>query len=197
MLKAVDVDSTLWRLVNGPKFDARSYMKYQVNGFLFSPKSYEERKLTQDSGVCMRAITQFRASGKDKNFKEAETTYYGVIQQIIELDYIDFKQTVFYCDWVKVEDKINGCKIDPVSSLITVNLGKLKNKDSVNDEPFILASEASQVFYSKDLKNNGWSVVLHTPKRLTINVDDIEFPTVYQSAFEDNEKLEDLIKCIC
>ena len=172
-------------------------MKYQVNGFLFSPKSYKERKQTQDSGVCMRAITQFRASGKDKNFKEAETTYYGVIQQIIELDYIDFKQTVFYCDWVKVEDKINGCKIDHVSSLITVNLGKLKNKDSVNDEPFILASEASQVFYSKDLKNNGWSVVLHTPRRLTTNVDDIEFPTVYQSAFEDNEKLKDLTKSIC
>ena len=100
--------------MNGPKFKARSYMKYQVNGFIFSPKSYEERMVTQDSGVCMRAITKFRASGKDKNYKEAETMYYGVIQEIIELDYIDFKQTVFYCDWVKVEDKVNGCKIDPV-----------------------------------------------------------------------------------
>ena len=67
----------------------------------------------------------------------------------------------------------------------------------MNDEPFILASEASQVFYSKDLKNSGWFVVLHTPKRLTTIVDDLEFPTVYQSAFEDNKKLEDLTKCIC
>ena len=197
MARIDDVDPTLWRLVNGPMFKARSYVKYQVNGFRFSPKSYEERLLTQDSGVCMRAITKFRASGKDKNYKEAETKYYGVIQQIIELDYIDFKQTVFYCDWVKVEDKVNGCKIDPISNLIMVNLGKLKSKDRVNDEPFILASEATQVFYSKDLKNDGWFVVLHTPKRLTSNVDDIEFPTIYQSAFEDNEKLEDLTKCVC
>ena len=160
-------------------------------------KKYEDRMVTQNSGVCMRAITKFRASGKDKNYKEVETTYYGVIQQILELDYTEFKQIVFYCDWVKVEDKVNGCKVDLISNLIMVNLGKLKNKNNVNDEPFILASEASQVFYSNDLKNNGWSVVLHTPKRLTTNVDDIEFPTVYQSAFEDNEKLEDLTKSIC
>jgi len=108
------------------------------------------------------------------------------------LDYTDFKQTVFYYDWVKFEDKVNGSKIDPISNLIMVNLGKLKNKNNVNDEPFILASEAIQVFYLKDLKNKGWSMVLHTPKRLTTNVDDIEFPTVYQSAFEDNEQLKTL-----
>ena len=47
--------------------------------------------VTQNSGVYMRAITKFRASGKDKNYKEAETTYYEVIQQILELDYTDFK----------------------------------------------------------------------------------------------------------
>ena len=67
----------------------------------------------------------------------------------------------------------------------------------MNDEPFILASEASQVFYSKDLENDSWSVVLHTPKRLTTNVDDIESPTIYQSTFKDNEKLEDLTKLMC
>ena len=192
-----DVDPTLWRLAHGPRFMALSYTKYQVNGFLFSTKMYEDRMVTQDSGVCMKAITKFRASGKDKNYKEAETTYYGVIQQILELDYTDFKQTVFYCDWVKVEDKINGCKIDPASNLIMINLGKLKNRDNVNDEPFILASEASQVFYSKDLENDSWYVVLHSPKRLTTNVDDIESPTVYQLALEDNEKLEDLTKLMC
>ena len=136
-------------------------MKYQVNGFSFSTKKYEDRMVTQNSGVCMREITKFRASGKDKNYKEAETTYYGVIQQILELDYTDFKQTVFYYDWVKVENKVNGCKIDPISNLIMVNLEKLKNKNNVNDEPFILASEASQVFYSKDLKitDGLWSCI--------------------------------------
>ena len=56
---------------------------------------YEDHMVTQDSGVCMRAITIFRVSGKDKKDKEAETTYYRVIQQILELDYTDFNQTVF------------------------------------------------------------------------------------------------------
>lgn len=197
MVKATNKDSLLWRLANGPKFRARSYAKYQINGFVFSSSEYEARLVTQDSGVSMRAFTIFRSSVRDKNQVEAMTTYYGVIRQIIELDYTDFKETVFYCDWVKVEDKNNGCKVDPNTNLVMVNLNKLKTKDKFDDEPFILAHEAVQVFYSEDRVNSGWSIVLHTPQRLTTKVDDIEFPTVYQSTFEDNEKLGDLLDEIC
>jgi len=59
-------------------------MKYQVNGFLFSTKKYEYRMVTQNSSVCITEITEFRASDKDKNYKEAETMYYGIIQQILD-----------------------------------------------------------------------------------------------------------------
>lgn len=120
-------------------------------------------------------------------------TYYGVVRQIIELNYIDFEETVFYCDWVRVEDKSNGCKVDPTSSVIKVNLSKLKSRNTLRDEPFILASEASQVFYSMDVTDAGWSVVLHSSQRLTSAVDDIEVPTSYQSALTDNASLEKLI----
>lgn len=58
------------------------------------------------------------------------------------------------------------------------------------DEPFILASEATQVFYSKDISDEGLSVVLHSQQGLTSLVDEIEYPTIYQSAFTDNESLE-------
>lgn len=140
----------------------------------------------------MKAVTSHRAKSTDRNFKEAEVTYYGVIKKIIKLNYIEFEETVFYCDWVKVEDK-NAFQVDPVSSVIKVNLSKMKSINRVVDEPFIEASEASQVFYTKDLSPEGWSVVLHSSQRLTSSVDDIEIPTVYQSPFTDNESLEKII----
>jgi len=183
----------LWRLANGPKYKAQSYNKYRANGFEFSTWEYDKRRVTQNSGVFMKAITRFRASGKDINYKESEATYYGIIHGIFELDYTSFKTVVFYCDWVRVEDKINGCKVDPNSKLVMVNLSKLKSKERIDDELFILASEAAQVFYAEDFLNDGWSIILHTPKRLTTIVDKLEVPIVYQSILEDNVNLNDLL----
>ncbi|OVA17166.1 hypothetical protein BVC80_1305g5 [Macleaya cordata] len=103
------MNTTLWRLANGPQFTATRY----TYGFVFSSNSKDDCLVPQDSGISMRAITTFRESGKDTNPKEAMTTYYGVKRDIIEFNYMDFKHTVFYCDWVRVEDKTNGCKVDP------------------------------------------------------------------------------------
>ena len=86
-------------------------------------------------------------------------TYYGVIRNIFELDYIIFKEVVFYCDWVRVEDK-NACKVDVVTNLIMVDLSKLKSNDHVSDEPFVCAfQKVNQVFYSEYINNESWSIV--------------------------------------
>lgn len=167
--------------MQGPLFKAQSYRKYQVNGFVFCSLDYEEKLVTQNSGVSLRAMTG-----------DVEVTYYGIIRQIIELNFMDFEETVFFCDWVK-EDKSNGFKVDPQSRVIKVNLSKLRSNKSVLDEPFILASEATQVFYAQDVTDAGWSIVLHSQQRLTSAVDDIEVPISYQSVFTDNESLEKLI----
>ncbi|KAF9601817.1 hypothetical protein IFM89_023348 [Coptis chinensis] len=50
-----------------------------------------------------------------------------------------------------------------------------------DDEPFILASEAAQVFYCKDLSRDNWHVVLHAPKRLNHDVDVYEDPLVFEA----------------
>ena len=120
--------------------------------------------------------------------------WYGVIKQIIELDYTIFKEVVFYCDWVRVEDKINGCKHCTDSNLVMVNLDRLKSVNSELDEPVILASEASQVFYSKDVRKSNWWLVIHSPKRLTSRIDELEIPTDFQSTLEDQPRLESLLK---
>ncbi|KAF6140352.1 hypothetical protein GIB67_011371 [Kingdonia uniflora] len=129
----------------------------------------------------MKAITTFISRKSDPNGVEDETTYYGVVKEILELDYFDFQQTVFYCYWVRIEDKVNGCVIDPKTNLIYVNLEKLKRISKEVDEPFVLASQASQVFYCKDLtRNDYWHVVLDAPKKLTQDVDTYEDPLVFK-----------------
>lgn len=174
--------------MQGPLFKAISYRKYQVNGFTFSTLGCEAKNISQNSGVSMKAFTRLKA----KSAEEAEITYYGVIKEIIVLNYMEFEETVFCCDWVSVGDK-NACKVDAVSKVIKVNLSKMKNKVRVSDEPFILASEAAQVFYSKDLTDEGWSVVLHSHQGLTCSVDKFEVPTAYQSVLTDNENFKKLL----
>ena len=118
------------------------------------------------------------------NKKGVLTPYYGIIREIFDLTYTNATHTVFYCDWVDVDEK-NAFKVDSTSKLVMVNLNKLMGRNSIHDEPFILASQASQVFYCRDTKFNGWSVVLHTPKRLTKAIDAFEVDhTMYESIIE-------------
>ena len=170
---------------------AHEFGSYRLNGFVFS-SSTQELKLVgkQNSGIAMKALTYFRSSAKDKNLIEAEMTYYGIIRQILVLDYVKFKETVFYCDWVKVGDK-SACMVDPDTNMVLVDLNKLKSRDHLNDEPFVCAFQnLKQVFYSKSPNNDPWSVVLYSPKRLTTSVDAIKAPTEFQSVLDDNPELK-------
>ena len=119
-MEYVEEEPILKRPVVGPMFKAKCYNKYCVNGHVFSPVDYETNKSTQNSGVSMKAFILYKVSVKDKKYKEVETTYYGVVKQIIGLDYIDFCQTIFYCDWFKAVDKTNGCIVDSDTNLTMV-----------------------------------------------------------------------------
>ncbi|KAF9622386.1 hypothetical protein IFM89_031189 [Coptis chinensis] len=169
------------RLADGPSFSAKSYNSFSINGYVFSTYDSEVNMTTQNSGVSMKAFTNFRASAKDKNLVEDEATYYGVVKQILELDYHDFKEIVFFCDWVRIEDKRNGCYVDPDTNLVFVSLERWKRNSNEDDDPFILASEAAQVFYCKDLSRDSWHVVLHAPKRLNHDVDTYEDALVFEA----------------
>jgi len=114
------------------------YKKYRLNGYVFGARVYKEITNVPNSGISYKALTFFRASTKDKNLVEAEMTYYGVIQNTFELDYVSFKEVVFNRDWVRVEDK-NAYKIDHGTNLIMVDLSKLKSTEHVSDEPFVYA----------------------------------------------------------
>ena len=88
----------------------------------------------QNSGVTLVAQSMHTSGAKDKNPIYANMSYFGVIEQIWELDYNIFREPVFQCKWV---DNNNGLQIDE-SGFMRVNFNKLGYKD----EPFILASQA-------------------------------------------------------
>ena len=45
-------------------------------------------------------------------------------------------------------------------------------------------------------RSNQWSVVLHSPQRLTTSVDDIEAPIEIQSILDDNPELKKLLNAL-
>ncbi|KAH0660304.1 hypothetical protein KY285_028863 [Solanum tuberosum] len=67
---------------------------------------------------------------------------------------------LFRCNWFDVCDEIKGVKKDEYN-FVSVNL----NRFLKTNEPFVLADQASQVFYANDNSHKGWQVVRKTQPR--------------------------------
>ncbi|CAL5416292.1 unnamed protein product [Camellia sinensis] len=150
-------------LALGPSQKATRFNGYIINGTRYHPKSCELRRKTQNSGVMVKAKTSSYASAKDINPVEGDVAYYGYVTDIIELYYShDHRFMLFMCNWI---DNNKGLKQDDFGFTL-VNFNHLlyaKKQDS--DEPFILASQAQQVFYVNDSVDEDWNVVLKMKPR--------------------------------
>ncbi|XP_071714012.1 uncharacterized protein [Rutidosis leptorrhynchoides] len=130
-------------------------LRHLANG----PSEYTEKKRKmQNSGVMLEATTNSFSSVRDKNPIVGVVTYYGVLKEIIELQYgADKKVVLFRCDWIS-----NGSsQKEDKNGFTMLNFCRLKE----DKEPFILASQAQQVFYVKDCVHKGWKVVIKTKPR--------------------------------
>ncbi|XP_062025478.1 uncharacterized protein LOC133741770 [Rosa rugosa] len=127
-------------LVKGPRHSAMSHTGFLINGKRFH--TMEANVSTQDYGVHIEADTL--------------CNYYGIIKDILVLDFYKFRLAVFLCDWANI---VSGVKKVDGFTLVNLHEG-LSKKD-----PFILASHAQQVFYSRDNETSSWYVVLKAPPR--------------------------------
>ncbi|TXG61774.1 hypothetical protein EZV62_013137 [Acer yangbiense] len=150
-------------LANGPDQFARRFKRFDINGFRFRTKNNERSRVTQNSGVVLKADTMSYASARDRNPRAGNVTFHGVLMDVIEIRYTnDMKFVLFKCDWVnnqlgKKQDEFN---------LTMVNFNHLMYKDNhVGDEPFILAGQAEQVVYVQDPLEHDWFVVLKVTVR--------------------------------
>ena len=128
-------------------------------------KNVDDIRRVQNSGVSITTTTMQVSSSKDKNPVISDMTFYGIIQEIWEIDYHQLSFVLFKCDWV---DNRSGVKVDELEFTI-VDLKRIGHKS----DPFVLASQAKHIFYVKDSANPKWSVVLTSPRR-TIEEDFFE-----------------------
>lgn len=110
----------------------------------------------QNSGVTLIAQEMHISNTKNKNSLYAKMSYFGVIGHIWELHYIKFQVLIFGYKWI---DHKNSLKVDKLGFLI-VDL----NREGYKDEPFILVSQAQQVFFVPDLAKVNWSIILLSSK---------------------------------
>lgn len=143
-------------LAFGPGEEVTSYSGYVINGNRIHTKYAE--KSTQNSGVHVQAETICRSSARDNSHVSGKLCYYGVIRDIILLDYYKFKYPIFHCDWANINA---GVKVEEGFTLVNLHQGQ---QQFLND-PFILASQVKQVFYSRENDTSSWYCVLKAPSR--------------------------------
>jgi len=149
--KDCDVDELKW-LARGPNFDVITWSAYYINKFSFYTNTEDQKSTMQNSGVTLESESMHFASSKDNNPVMATISYFGVIEEIWEVDYVKFRVPVFKCKWVDSNTRVN---VDDLGFTL-VDLAKIGYKE----DPVIMAYQAKQIFYVKDPSNQRWSVVI-------------------------------------
>ena len=122
-----------------PDNEAKRFKRYVINGLKFRTLDSETTRKTQNSGVCV--VT------------EGGATYYGVLIDIIELNYSDkYRYVLFKCQWIDVISG-RGCKKYEFGFPLVIFSRLIHTGGRLIDEPYVLASQTSQVFYMKDVRH--------------------------------------------
>ncbi|KAK6796469.1 hypothetical protein RDI58_004170 [Solanum bulbocastanum] len=185
-VKNIEVSNHLRWLAKGPNFVAKRYTGYFINGYRFHTKTWDVPCKTQNSGVTLSATIDSFASARDPNPIDGMVIYYGIIQNIIEIDYWGcFSVVLFRCDWFHNEVDEYG--------LTRVYFNK---KCSTND-PFVLTSQVHQVFYVEDLIEQN---VYYARHKVPVDLYDLEednCPNIEESFWrETNDDIGSLEKVL-
>jgi len=154
---------------------AQKYSSYTINGFDFHTESYDVGRSVQNSGVALVAESTCFQRGDNDNVIIGNKTYYGIIKEIVELNYNHKGNVVlFKCDWV--DNRVRGKWVKTYQfGVTTVNFKHLFNTgEKVSDEPFILASQAVQVFYVPEHAGSEWVSVHQSKPRDFYDMDNLE-----------------------
>ncbi|KAI3711783.1 hypothetical protein L1987_70329 [Smallanthus sonchifolius] len=121
-------------LAHGPLY-ASSYTACIVNGVRFVVQNRDSRRTTQNSGVV--------------TIGEDDTPFYGQLEEIIELNYIDgYSVVLFRCKWFNTRGK----RLIKQNNTTIIDIGHdwYVDKEWYDDVQYILATQAKQVFYLRD-----------------------------------------------
>lgn len=152
----LSVTSELYALALGPHFAPQTYPCCVVNGVKFISRQRDSRRTTQNSGVCVPS--------------EGGHDFYGQVENVIVLTYQnDCHVVLFQCRWFGDQDPRKRTRND--NNLTSVYVAK----EWYKDEPFILATQAKQVFYLEDnLNGPDWRIVEECNHRNVWDLPDID-----------------------
>ena len=139
-----EVTDEIFSLACGLDRRVMRYTSCIVNGVRYHTKERDFHLRSQNSGVMV-----------EENHEEEDIDFYGVLIDIIQLDYIKECQVVlFRCEWFDLDNKKRRIRKD--GHLVSINV----NKCWYDNDPFILAIQAKQVFYLDDIRlGRDWRVV--------------------------------------
>lgn len=163
-------------LAIGPDNRVTRYNACNVNGYRFHTIDREKDRKTQNSGVVVKG-----------EHDRKTIQFYGVVTDIIEVEYLfgPNKVLVFKCDWWNVGSS-QGIVVDKEWNTTSIN----HTRTWYLDQPFVLASQAEQVFYLKDMKLGGrWHIVEKVTPRGSYDVPEVNNNNDLEDdeAYQDNE----------
>ncbi|GJX56651.1 hypothetical protein Tco_0286548 [Tanacetum coccineum] len=121
----VSATSELFALACGPTPTPISVNSCVVNGVRFVVHSRDERRTTQNSGICS-------PGGNDGEM------YYGQLQEILEFSYLSFKVVLFRVKWFDTRNE--GRKVQRL--VLRNNMTQILTKDEAfKDDQYILATQ--------------------------------------------------------
>lgn len=177
------VSDDLFALACLPDKRVRVYSACIVGGVRYHTVDREKNRKTQNSGI----LTEGTHDGDDIEF-------YGQLRRIISLQYnssggVDRSVVLFSCDWFDIGGKKKtGVRDDGYFK--SINIGRFWYKN----DPFILTTMATKVFYVPDtLYHGNWRVVQKFQHRHLWSVKEIqteEGPGVRDLAYQDDESTE-------
>jgi len=94
-----NASETLKKLTDRPKRNVITWKGYDINKYSFYKKSQEDESTMQNNGVSLRVESQHFAIVHDDNPWVASMPYFGVIEEIQELNYVKCTLCVFNCKW--------------------------------------------------------------------------------------------------
>lgn len=83
-----------------PKFNVITWVAYDIFNFSFYTKSKYDRSTMQNTGIIVEIESMYFSSSKDRNLILASRAFYGVIEEILDIDYVIFKVSLFKCNWI-------------------------------------------------------------------------------------------------
>ncbi|XP_040369557.1 uncharacterized protein LOC121051349 [Rosa chinensis] len=155
------IDPDVRALAAGPNETVGRYKKYVINGFRFHVKSLDTGSNAQNSGIFVNAGSNCYATADDHRPRDGMLDYYGILTDIIELDYHSGRKVLLFDgDWIDNRTANRGIKKDEYGFLLE-NFNHLLPKP----DTLVFASQTLQVFYVKCPVELDWDVIVRTRPR--------------------------------